>query len=328
MLDILTYLPAKRKTTPSGWTSFNAVCCAHMGQNADRRQRGGIKVSDQGWTYHCFNCGYTASFILGRNLSFKARKVLTWLGMSESDIERLNLENLRHRNINGIIDDRRRVFESLADISFEEHNIEDNNVFSELEFVTPQHQQHWQYLKSRCVIENYPYMADASDGRPNIIIPFTYNNTVVGHTRRFLDDRRPKYITDSQPGYVFGTDLQKQSWQHVIVVEGIFDALSISGLAVMHNTISDTQARLIRSLGKDVIVVPDHDKAGLELVDRAVELNWSVSMPDWPPDIKDVNDAVVKLGKLATMLTIMQSRERNKIKIELRKKNFAQRLRN
>ena len=67
-------------------------------------------------------------------------------------------------------------------------------------------------------------------------------------------------------------------------------------------------------------------KAGLELVDRAVELGFSVSMPDWPSHIKDTNDAVVEYGKLATLLTIMQSKETSKIKIELRKKQLVKRL--
>ena len=39
---ILAHLPAKRKTTPSGWTSFNAPCCVHNGTGADTRQRGGL----------------------------------------------------------------------------------------------------------------------------------------------------------------------------------------------------------------------------------------------------------------------------------------------
>jgi DNA primase len=125
---------------------------------------------------------------------------------------------------------------------------------------------------------------------------------------------------------VFGTDLQHDSWQYAIVVEGIFDALSISGLAVMHNTVSDAQARVIRSLGKDVIVVPDQDTAGLELIDRAVELGWSVSIPEWHPDVKDVNDAVIKYGRLGTLLTILEARETSKIKIELRKKNLVRKL--
>jgi DNA primase len=162
--------------------------------------------------------------------------------------------------------------------------------------------------------------------RPHVTIPFTYDGKIVGWTARFLDDKQPRYINHTQPGYVFGTELQHNDWQYAIVVEGIFDALSIDGLAVMHNTVSDAQARLIRNLGREIIVVPDQDKAGVELIDRAVELGWAVSIPDWGDDIKDVNDAVVKFGKLATLLTIMQSKETSKIKIELRKKNLVKRL--
>ena len=142
-----------------------------------------------------------------------------------------------------------------------------------------------------------------------------------------MDQRIPKYINDMQPGYVFGTDLQQDSWQHVLVMEGVFDALSISGLAVLHAEVNDAQVKLIRSLGKEITVVPDQDEAGMKLVDRAVELGWHVSIPEWPDDVKDVNDAVIKFGKLGALLTIMQAREHSKIKIELRKKQIVKRIR-
>ena len=319
MLDILGYLPAKRKATPSGWVSFNAVCCAHNGSTADKRSRGGLKPTEQGWSYHCFNCNYTASFILGRTLSYKARRLLSWMGVPDAEIDMLNLENLRHRSIHGIIDDRQRMFNVLSGIEFEERELPP---LSELLVDSYERRE---YLRSRKVPDDYPIMVQLHEerswkNRPGVIIPFTHNDRIVGYTQRFLDDRRPKYVTDSQPGYVFGTDLQHKDWSHVIVVEGIFDALCIGGLAVMHSTISDEQARLIRTLGKEITVVPDQDMAGMELVDRAVELGW-------PDDIKDVNDSVVRYGRLATVLTIFENRETSKIKIELRKKNLVKRLR-
>ena len=322
MIDVVAYLPAKRKQTPSGWISFNAPCCA------DKRQRGGLKVSDQGWSYHCFNCQFTASFILGRSVGFKARKLLGLLNVPERDIDLLNLESLRHRSIEGILDERQTVFNALSDIKFEEN--EDFPPHAEL--LTPEHTVYWQYVQGRCVPEDYPIMVQMeNDGvhwtREHVIIPFTYNDILVGWCARMLRGSGPKYINHSQPGYVFGTDLQKPAWQHVLVTEGIFDALCISGLALMHNTVSDAQARLIRSLGKEITVVPDHDVAGMELVDRAIELGWAVSIPDWSDDIKDVNDAVVKMGKLATMITIFQAKETTKLKIELRKRQLVKRLR-
>ncbi len=317
MFDVVSYLPAKRKQTPSGWISFNAPCCG------DKRQRGGLKATDQGWSYHCFNCGTTASFILGRTLGYKARKFLAKLGVPENEIEHANLESLRHRSIHGLIEDRQRTFNALSNIEFEE--FDDFPHWSE---VVPDSGSYRDYLRGRRVPEDYPVMFQThNDGihwvRPNVVIPFTYDNKVVGWTARFLDNKTPKYINHAQPGYVFGTDLQHPDWEHVLVMEGIFCALSISGLAVMHNTISDAQARLIRSLGKLVTVVPDQDQAGLELIDRAVELGWAVSIPDWGNHNKDVNDSVVEHGKLATLLMIMQARETSRIKIELKKKQLS-----
>ena len=317
MLDILNYLPGKRKQTPSGWISFNCPRCD------DRRSRGGLKTTEQGWSYHCFNCGYTASFVLGRTLGYKATSLLEHLNVPESEINALNLESIRHRSIHGILDERARVADTLSDIQFDE--FDDFPPASEL--ITEEHPYYWKYLRDRCVPEDFPAMTTIrTDGihwvRPHVTIPFTYDGKIVGWSARFLDNKAPKYINHTQPGYVFGTEFQHDNWQYAIVVEGIFDALSIDGLSVMHNTVSDSQARLIRNLGKEVVVVPDQDRAGMELVDRAVELGWSVSIPDWGDDIKDVNDAVVKFGKLSTLLAIMQARETSRIKIELRKKQL------
>jgi hypothetical protein len=319
MIDVISFLPGKRKQTASGWISFNAPCCIHRGDGQDKRQRGGIKPSPDGsWSYHCFNCGYTASFVLGRNVTFKARKLLEWMNVPQEEIERINLESLKHKSIEGLLGERQVIVNQLQNIVFEDRDLPaDTQPISDTGLA---------YLNSRRLPVDYPFLYKTMP-RPGIVIPFTHDNQVVGHTTRFLDDRTPKYIQDIQPGYVFGTDLQGTDWQHAIVVEGVFDALSINGLAVLHADINDAQARLIRSLGRDVVVVPDQDEAGMRLVDRAVELGWSVSMPNWPAEIKDVNDAVIRWGRLATLITIMQARETSRIKIELRKKQLVKRLR-
>lgn len=325
MLDIINYLPAKRKQSPSGWLSFNAVCCAHNNNNPDTRQRGGLKITDQNWSYHCFNCGYTASFQIGRSVSYKAKKLLSWLGVPDNDIEMLNLESLRHRSIYGIVEDRQRVSNILQGIDFEERDLPPAS-----ELITEAYPFYWKYCRERQVPEDFPMMTPIrNDGvhwtRPCVIVPFTYDNKIVGYTARFIDGKAPKFISSQQPGYVFGVDLQDPAWQHVLVMEGIFDALCIGGVAVLHNDISDAQARLIRTLGREITVVPDQDTAGLALIDRAMELGWAVSIPDWE-DCKDVNDAVKKYGKLGTLLTIMQARETNRIKIEMRKRQLVKRL--
>lgn len=320
MIDIVSYLPGRRKKTASGWISFNAPCCPHNGENQDRRQRGGLKPADDGWSYHCFNCGFTASFRLGRNLGVKARRLLSWMGVPPEEIERINLESLRHRSMEGILTDRQQTWNRLSNVpEFEERDLP-----AHTELITPNnYPEQWGYLWQRRVPLDYPCMVQyAVENRPHVLIPFTHDGTIVGHTSRFLDDRRPKYISDTQADYVFGWDLQRSTWRHALVMEGVFDALSIGGLAVMHAEISDGQARLIRSLGRDITVVPDQDRAGMRLVERALELGWAVSMPAWESEVKDVNDAVIRYGRLGTLLTIMQSRETSRVKIELRRRQL------
>jgi hypothetical protein len=319
MIDVVAYLPGKRKQTASGWISFNAPCCIHRGNTQDKRQRGGLKPNTDGaWSYHCFNCGYTASFVLGRTLTFKARRLLEWLNIPSEEIERINLESMKQRSIQGLLNERQEIVTRLQNIEFEDRDLpaetQELNDFAK------------EYLQNRCIPLDYPFLYKTMPRR-GVVIPFTYNGQVVGHTTRFLDERTPRYIQDIQSGYVFGTDLQRDMWQSVIVCEGVFDALSINGLAVLHAEINDAQVRLIRSLGRDVVVVPDQDEAGMRLVDRAIELGWAVSMPEWPQGCKDINDAVIRIGRLGTLLTIMQARETSKIKIELRKKQLVKRLR-
>ena len=322
---MLSVIPGKHKQTSSGWVSFNAVCCQHNGERADKRKRGGIKTDGKNWSYHCFNCGYKASFKLGRTLSFKTRKLLSWMGVDQNTISALNLESLRHKDINQLAQDRTQP--KLTKVTFNKLELP-----KELRLIEESDQQYVDYLESRAVDPgDYPYMISPDQkGRQaeRIVIQYTYNEVIVGWSARYLDDRQPKFINEQQPGYVFGTDLQQDYWTQSIVVEGIFDALSLNCLAVLHNDINAKQAQVITSLRKDITVVPDQDEAGLKLVDRAVELGWAVSIPRWHPEVKDVNDAVKRYGRLGTLITIMNSRETSKIKIELMRKKLVKRIRN
>jgi DNA primase len=149
-----------------------------------------------------------------------------------------------------------------------------------------------------------------------------YKGEIVGWTARAINDVKPKYLSEQQPGYVFNLDNQLDDREFVIVCEGPFDALSIDGCALLGAEIKDSQNWLLKQLGKEIVLVPDRDHEGPRTVEQAIELGWSVSMPDWPDGIKDVNDAVIKLGKLATMWLIVDAKESNNLKIQLKAKKW------
>ena len=323
MFDILQVVPGKKKTTQSGWHSFNAICCHYRGHKADRRSRGGIKFDGENWSYHCFNCGFKCTFTLGRTLTRNTRQLLSYCGMDKDDINKYSLESLQHKDLLDFAKAKREK----KKVKFKEMHLPDAELIDE---TNPKHQIYVSYLNKRKIrINDYPFMCtpDAEGRQANrVIIPYTYENKIVGHTSRYLDDRTPKFINEQQQGYVFGYDLQKPEYEVCIVTEGIFDALSINGCALTHNTISEDQAEILKNLNKKIIVVPDQDKTGLQICDRALDLGFYVSIPEWEDDVKDVNDSVVKYGKLATLLSILQTATNSKIKIEVKRKQLDKRL--
>jgi len=181
-----------------------------------------------------------------------------------------------------------------------------------------------EYLLSRNLyLEDYPFYWTPKIGFSNrVIIPFYKDGVIVGYTARAVNDSKPKYISEQQPGYVFNLDKQQYDRKFVIVCEGPIDAISIDACALMGAEIKDSQNWLLKQLSKEVILIPDRDHEGPRTVEQALEFGWSVSMPNWPEGVKDVNDAVIKLGKLSTLHLIVSAKESNNLKIQLRAKQW------
>jgi hypothetical protein len=164
-----------------------------------------------------------------------------------------------------------------------------------------------------------------------VIIPFRYQGKIVGNTARKIRDGKLKYLSDQNPQFIFNFDAQKEGQKYVFVVEGPFDAISINGMALLTNEISDQQSRIINSLGSEVIVIPDQDKAGLVLFDRAAELNWSIAVPNWEDDVKDVAEACQRYGRVFVAVDAIKTAVSGSIKISMAKnklKNKLERLKN
>ena len=321
--DILqTYLPAKRKHTPSGWISFNAPCCD------DKRQRGGFIVNQgDAVSYHCFNCGFKCSWQPGRHISQKMNKFMRDLNIPDDIISQLRLEALRLDS-----SDTAEIRSIIP--KFEKRALPmDAKEFSEWDSwlhvggpeIAPEGLvKVVNYINNRKIHPlGYPFYYTNKVGFNNrLIIPFLYKGDIVGWTARAVNDAKPKYLSEQQPGYVFNLDNQQDDRVFVIVSEGPLDALSIDGCALLGAEIKDSQNWLLKQLGKELILVPDRDHEGPRTVEQAIEYGWSVSMPDWPEGVKDINDAVIKLGKLATLWLIINAKESNSLKIRLKAKSW------
>jgi len=312
---ISLHLPSRRKKTPSGWISFNAVCCHHNGTSSDTRQRGGMMINE-GVSYHCFNCGFKTSWQPGRIVTTKFRKLMRWLNVPDDLISKCSLEALRLKE-NADYQSKADILPKFIDkiLPPDSVKIGDTEYHDDMNLAI-------EYIANRgFYLDDYDW--HWSPAYPNrLIVPFYFNKNLVGFTARLLRDGKPKYISEQQPGYVFNLDNQKENRKYVVVCEGPFDAISIDGVAILGSEISDQQKILINQLKREVIVLPDRDSAGKKLVDQAIENNWSVSFPNWDSNIKDANEALLKYGRLATLYSIIHAKETSGLKIKLLSKKW------
>lgn len=328
---IYSFLPSKKKQTPSGWAKFNAVCCHQSGTTPDTRARGGFIRNTDGCSYHCFNCGFKASYISGRHITRKMRQLLSWMGAPDDVINKLTLDALR-------IQQNTDILEQISIPKFDDKPLPEGALLI-AEWLQSRDQfesalrDTFDSVVDYIVSRGFDPLADfywtpLMGYAERVIVPFRYEGRTVGNTARKIVDGKPKYISDQTPGYVFNLDQQLPvSWnddqRYVIVVEGPMDALSVNGVAILGADIMDKQAMLINRLGMIPVLLPDRDLDGLRTIEQALNNKWKVSLPEWHPDIKDANDAVRKYGRLWTMKSIIEGIETNELKVKLRMKQWV-----
>ena len=326
---LMQALPTKRKQTPSGWLAVNAVCCHNRGETQDKRMRGGVKSTLEGsFQWHCFNCGFKANYTPGRTINQNMRKLMGWLGMDTDSIRKLAMEALRLKD-----DTVQNTIKTPVVNIVPKKLPEGSKPISE--WVSKGNHDPYllkvvEYIQKRGLyLDDYDWHWSPSkeyDMRNRLIIPYYWRNKIVGSTARLVidDANKPKYYTDQQPGYVFNLDKQDWNRKFVIVTEGPIDAILIEGVSVLGSKPNQAQKDLINRLTRQVIVGPDRDKAGLNLVNIAKEFGWSIAFPDWCDSVNDVAESVKHYGKLMTLRMILASVETTSLKIDLVKDHWTQ----
>lgn len=321
-------LPPRAKTSPSGWTSFNAPCCQHRGHKADTRKRAGVRFDGQGFVYNCFNCKFTTGWQPGSPIGEKLKTLVKWMGANNDDIKDLIFEALKTES-------EEYVPEPSVAIKFTEKSLPEG-AMPLLDWCHEPYLSHASELLSPVLnyltqrqfdpFSGHFWWSPAPGYDDRVIIPFLYEGKVVGNTARKVSNGKPKYLSDQHPYFVFNLDEQKEEHRYVFVVEGPFDALSIGGVGLLTNEISNQQSMLINSIGKQVIVIPDQDKAGSVLINQASSLGWKIAFPNWDSDIKDVADAVGRYGRLFVIIDAIMTATDNPAKIEIEKRKLLARL--
>jgi Toprim-like len=328
---LFNILPGKRRRTSSG-TNIDCPMCISRGEaRPDTKQRCGIRTDAFGnLIVNCFNCHFSTRWSPGMMLNRNVRDFLSNLGMSDLEIKKLNFTAWQYSQ-NA---ETKFVAESPIFIpQFPEVKLPDRaKTISEwaqtgessLDFLEVA-----QYLISRgddvFNASDYYWTPDIKHSmNRRVILPFIHKEKIVGYSGRIIDEgfKGPKYYSDVPAHYLFNNSMIERPRKFIILVEGVFDALAIEGVATQGAKLSEQQAYWLKESGKQIIVLPDRDAAGQKLIDLALQHEWMVSLPEWDSGIKDANDAVKTYGKLYTVRSIIDSATNNKLKINLARKRF------
>ena len=90
----------------------------------------------------------------------------------------------------------------------------------------------------------------------------------------------------------------------LFVVEGYFDAKSIDGVATFGNKLTPGQIDLLKMSKRQKVLIPD-TKGNIDcgIADQFLNFGWSISLPELS-GCKDVNEAIIRFGKLYTIKQI------------------------
>ena len=283
----------------------------------------------EGVIYNCFNCKYTASWQPGRNISEKFKSLCRWLGANDDQIKELVFEALKTESTDYEPD------HFVEKVKFTEKELPEG-AMSINEWVNSAYLPDisadigpvidYIYGRGFDALSEHFYWSPAPGYIDRVLLPYYYEGKIVGSTARKVREGKPKYLSDQHPFFVFNVDEQDPKNKYVFVVEGQFDAYAIGGVGLLTNEIAQQQAHIINQLGKEVIVIPDQDKAGLMLLKQAVEYGWSVAFPTWDDTVKDCADAVQKYGKLFVVVDAIKTATTNPAKIEIEKRKMLNRI--
>lgn len=322
------------KDAPKSWKKRNCMLCHTQGHGKDTRNRFGIQFNPQSIAIHCFNCGFNASFIEGKDLSKSFKFFLNQLHINEELIKQIEFEIFKQKkNLVSIregdeIEDKETKFktlfqkwkqielptDSLSIKTWLEYGLTDINFLRVVNYALDRH---------IFDLENFYWTPITEHNlHQRLLIPYYYNKKIVGFTSRLCYDTKekiiPKYYQQCPTDFVYNLDPQ-QDWlrKYVIVTEGVLDAWVVDGVGIL-GEVNQDKADIINRLQKEIIVCPDRDKKGWDLVEIAIENDWKVSFPKWDLDIKDAAQAAKKYGRLLTTYSIISSAITGKEKIKIR----------
>lgn len=309
---------------PSG-TGWYPILCKVCNDSGKKGPRAGFKFDNGKVAYHCFNCSHTTVYDPDThvNMPQKMVQVLNDFSVPEDEWRQVLITGLANHD-NSVKLASQKTNQSTQSIepmpiSLPSHfyplaSASPNDVWAE---IARDYLEHIRKVDPN----SYPFYLAHKINEPKlnhwfgrVIIPIYKNGSPIFYIGRDLTGKKQKkYLNPSisREKIIYGFDeLFRQTDEPLYIVEGWFDAHVINGVAILGNEISNTQAMWINKSPRKKVYIPDRSGNGKQTALQALSLGWSVATPGkdtWSDDIKDMNDAVKKYGKIFVLKSIVET---------------------
>ena len=145
-----------------------------------------------------------------------------------------------------------------------------------------------------------------------VICPCYRNGKLIFYQGRDLTGKsKLKYMNESSihsnSVVLYGYDeLLAKKESPLFITEGIYDAISLNGVALIGNELSQRKIDVINTSVRKKVYIPDLCKTGLSPALAAIRAGWSLALPEFG-GCKDVNEAILKYGSFYVNMAIGKS---------------------
>lgn len=297
------------KLTNPNSTGWRSCLCKVCHDHGHKGTRGGFQLDLFTGTvvYSCFNCGHISGYSPGQHLSNKMKVVLDAFQIPEVDYNLCVFNNLGA--------EQKKIDAQIQKITPDETTLPKGSYLLQ-DIDDDQCQVAIGYLTDRCINwKDYPfYLVEKHNTKwyGRLIIPCYLDNKLVFYQGRDMTDSMLlRYLSPNIKisSVLYGYhNIMKQNDQPLYVVEGVFDAMFVDGVAIFSNKLSDIQIQWINKSNRTKVIIPDSVGNGWKLAEQALSLGWNVSLViDDFGSCKDINAAVIEYGILYVLHAIKQN---------------------
>jgi hypothetical protein len=275
----------------------------------DHSARAGWKITPEQVFYNCYNCGFHASYEEGTGAFSRWMKELCAAnGISEADLQEISATlffNRAEKTTKEItLESLRKVNLVTPEVKFPARTLQLGSAgHDELQ------EPIIKYLLDRKVDPLKFYFSTSPELLRRVIIPFWRDDKLIFWQARTIDkDVKPRYknCALSKDAVIYGFDkLYTYSQEPLFVTEGVFDAESIGGICILGSKLNAAKIELLKRTKRRIIFVVDRDSNGGHLGEAVIDNGWELTFVD--PNAEDVNDSVVKFGKIYTVYTLIKN---------------------